>query len=73
MPCSNIVKHVVIDISINIFVVLFQTYIDCLHIKKTDNSRINADDPMETEGSSTQNDQGTPLDFEEQVMILNCC
>ncbi|XP_071715037.1 DNA replication licensing factor MCM4 [Rutidosis leptorrhynchoides] len=49
---------------------LFKTYIDCLHIKKTDKSRMNAEDPMETEQQSTQDDQGTPLDYEEQVEKL---
>ncbi|KAL8223293.1 hypothetical protein R6Q57_020692 [Mikania cordata] len=49
---------------------LFKTYIDCLHIKKTDKSRMNVEDPMETEQSSTQDDQGTPIDYEEQVVKL---
>ncbi|KAK1436544.1 hypothetical protein QVD17_02325 [Tagetes erecta] len=46
---------------------LFKTYIDCLHIKKTDKSRMNAEDPMETEQSSTQDD---PMDSEDQVEKL---
>ncbi|KAI3805709.1 hypothetical protein L1987_28327 [Smallanthus sonchifolius] len=46
---------------------LFKTYIDCLHIKKTDKSRMNVEDPMETEQSSTQE---TPMDHEEQVEKL---
>lgn len=38
---------------------------------------MNAEDPMETEHSSTQNDDGTPMDYEEQaristVVILHC-
>ncbi|KVH93228.1 Mini-chromosome maintenance complex protein 4 [Cynara cardunculus var. scolymus] len=47
----------------------FHTYIDCLHLKKTDKSRMNAEDPMETEQSTTQNDEGTPLNYEEQATI----
>ncbi|KAM0045603.1 putative DNA helicase [Helianthus debilis subsp. tardiflorus] len=46
---------------------LFKTYIDCLHIKKTDKSRM---DPTETEPSPTQDDQETPMDYEEQVEKL---
>ncbi|XP_035837799.1 DNA replication licensing factor MCM4 isoform X2 [Helianthus annuus] len=46
---------------------LFKTYIDCLHIKKTDKSRM---DPTETEQSPSQDDQGTPMDYEEQVEKL---
>lgn len=30
---------------------------------------MNAEDPMETEESTTQNDEGTPLNYEEQAMI----
>ncbi|KAJ9537928.1 hypothetical protein OSB04_030661 [Centaurea solstitialis] len=49
---------------------VFKTYIDCLHLKKTDKSRMNAEDPMETEEQgTTQNDEGTPLNYEEQAMI----
>ncbi|KAI3754135.1 hypothetical protein L1987_53913 [Smallanthus sonchifolius] len=50
---------------------LFKTYIDCLHIKKMDKSRMNVESPMETEQkSSTKDDQGTPMDHEEQVEKL---
>lgn len=30
---------------------------------------MNAEDPMETEQSSMQDDQGTPMDYEEQAII----
>ncbi|KAK9075779.1 hypothetical protein SSX86_004108 [Deinandra increscens subsp. villosa] len=50
---------------------LFKTYIDCLHIKKTDKSRMNVEDPMETEeGCTPQDDQGTPMDDKEQIEKL---
>ncbi|XP_047325606.1 DNA replication licensing factor MCM4 [Impatiens glandulifera] len=32
---------------------LFKTYIDCLHIKKTDNSRMHTDDPMDVDKMSS--------------------
>ncbi|KAK1314594.1 Protein PROLIFERA [Acorus calamus] len=31
---------------------IFKTYIDCLHLKKTDKSRVQADDPMECDGGN---------------------
>nr|KAJ0204532.1 hypothetical protein LSAT_V11C500272140 [Lactuca sativa] len=49
---------------------LFKTYIDCLHLKKTDNSRMNAEDPMETEQNSTQNGEEPRVDNEELVEKL---
>ena len=34
---------------------------------------MNAEDPMETEESSTQNEQGTPMDHEQLVTIFAHC
>ncbi|KAL3515124.1 hypothetical protein ACH5RR_022026 [Cinchona calisaya] len=48
---------------------LFKTYIDCLHLKKTDKSRMQAEDPMETENSSARSDEET-LDHEDKVEKL---
>ncbi|KAH6767202.1 Minichromosome maintenance family protein [Perilla frutescens var. hirtella] len=40
---------------------IFKTYIDCLHLKKTDKSRMQVEDPMETEnGTSAKDDESTP-------------
>ncbi|XP_015062101.1 DNA replication licensing factor MCM4 [Solanum pennellii] len=47
---------------------LFKTYIDCLHLKKTDKSRMHAEDPMEIENGVVGNDE--PLDYEEKVEKL---
>lgn len=49
---------------------LFKTYIDCLHLKKMDNSRMHAEDPMEVDGSSSRNEEGAPLGYEEKVEQL---
>uniref|UniRef100_A0A5B6YVL8 DNA replication licensing factor MCM4 n=2 Tax=Davidia involucrata TaxID=16924 RepID=A0A5B6YVL8_DAVIN len=49
---------------------LFKTYIDCLHLKKTDKSRMQAEDPMEMENGSTRNEEDTPLDYEDKVEQL---
>ncbi|KAM3376962.1 DNA replication licensing factor MCM4 [Capsicum galapagoense] len=47
---------------------LFKTYIDCLHLKKTDKSRMHAEDPMEVENGVVGNDEH--LDNEEKVEKL---
>ncbi|KAK2978268.1 hypothetical protein RJ640_017119 [Escallonia rubra] len=50
---------------------LFKTYIDCLHLKKTDKSRMQAEDPMEIETGSSRNiDEDAPLDYEGKVEKL---
>lgn len=49
---------------------LFKTYIDCLHLKKTDKSRMNAEDPMEVENGSSRNDEDTPHNYEDKVEQL---
>lgn len=46
----------------------FQTYIDCLHLKKTDKSRMHAEDPMEVENGVVGNDEH--LDNEEKVTLI---
>ncbi|XAR72782.1 DNA helicase [Bertholletia excelsa] len=48
---------------------LFKTYIDCLHLKKTDKSRMQREDPMETENDSLRNDNGL-ADSKEMVEKL---
>lgn len=48
---------------------LFKTYIDCLHIKKTDKSRMVADDPMDVENPSGRSAENIPFD-EEKVEQL---
>lgn len=47
-----------------------QTYIDCLHLKKTDKSRMNAEDPMEVENGASTNDEDIPHDYEDKAIIL---
>lgn len=42
-----------------------QTYIDCLHIKKTDKSRMVADDPMDVENPSGRSAENIPFDEEK--------
>ncbi|XP_074335653.1 DNA replication licensing factor MCM4 [Apium graveolens] len=49
---------------------LFKTYIDCLHLKKTDKSRMNAEDPMEVENGSSTNDEDVPNNYEDKVEQL---
>lgn len=49
---------------------LFKTYIDCLHIKKTDKSRMQSEDPLEIETGSSRNEQDTPLDYQDKVEQL---
>ncbi|XP_010268614.1 PREDICTED: DNA replication licensing factor MCM4 [Nelumbo nucifera] len=49
---------------------LFKTYIDCLHLKKTDKSRMQAEDPMELENGSGDKDEDAPLDYQDKVEQL---
>ncbi|XP_017229513.1 DNA replication licensing factor MCM4 [Daucus carota subsp. sativus] len=49
---------------------LFKTYIDCLHLKKTDKSRMNAEDPMEVENGASTNDEDITHDYEDKVEKL---
>ncbi|XP_020517369.1 DNA replication licensing factor MCM4 [Amborella trichopoda] len=55
---------------------LFKTYIDCLHLKKTDKSRMQAEDPMEQDvnGVDAASSRGfvddIPLDYEDKVEQL---
>ncbi|CAK9142063.1 unnamed protein product [Ilex paraguariensis] len=49
---------------------LFKTYIDCLHLKKTDKSRMHIEDRMDIENGSSRNDEETPLDYEDKVEQL---
>ncbi|XP_027112176.1 DNA replication licensing factor MCM4 [Coffea arabica] len=48
---------------------LFKTYIDCLHLKKTDKSRMQAEDPMETENGTARSDDDT-IDYDNKVEKL---
>ncbi|KAB2047261.1 hypothetical protein ES319_A13G032800v1 [Gossypium barbadense] len=48
---------------------LFKTYIDCLHIKKTDKSRMTAEDPMEVDKGSQRVDDDVQFD-EDKVEEL---
>lgn len=52
------------------FLKRLQTYIDCLHLKKTDKSRMNAEDPMEVENGSSTNDEDVPNNYEDKAIIL---
>ncbi|KAJ4966046.1 hypothetical protein NE237_017895 [Protea cynaroides] len=49
---------------------LFKTYVDCLHLKKTDKSRMRAEDPMDVDNDSCNNDDDLPLDYEKKVEQL---
>ncbi|GMH02785.1 hypothetical protein Nepgr_004624 [Nepenthes gracilis] len=49
---------------------LFKTYIDCLHIKKTDKSRMQCEDPLEVENGPCRNDDDAPFDYQEKVEQL---
>ncbi|XP_011092833.1 DNA replication licensing factor MCM4 [Sesamum indicum] len=48
---------------------IFKTYIDCLHLKKTDKSRMHVEDPMETENGPSRNENESTLD-EDKVEQL---
>jgi len=49
---------------------LFKTYIDCLHMKKTDKSRMNREDPMDDDPSDVADGEGDSADFNEKVEKL---
>eukprot|EP00250_Pteridium_aquilinum_P010421 c19376_g1_i1 orf=124-2694(-) len=54
---------------------LFKTYIDCLHLKKADKSRMQAEDPLERDiqnenYASFQEGDTSPLEQEEQIQKL---
>ncbi|CAO2814977.1 unnamed protein product [Amaranthus hypochondriacus] len=46
---------------------LFKTYIDCLHIKKTDKSRMQNEDPMEVEMGSSRDEDDVNVDYQKKV------
>ncbi|KNA23115.1 hypothetical protein SOVF_027630 [Spinacia oleracea] len=46
---------------------LFKTFIDCLHIKKTDKSRMQNEDPMEVEMGSSGNEEDLNVDYQKKV------
>ncbi|KAM7263354.1 hypothetical protein ACFE04_001037 [Oxalis oulophora] len=48
---------------------LFKTYIDCLHVKKTDKSRMVADDPMEVDDAPSRVEEDFQFD-EEKIQQL---
>lgn len=52
----------------NQFFFWLQTYIDCLHIRKTDKSRMQAADLMDTENGSSRNEEDNPADHEDKVL-----
>lgn len=52
----------------NQFFFWLQTYIDCLHIRKTDKSRMQAADLMDTENGSSRNQEDNPADHEDKVL-----
>lgn len=39
---------------------MFQTYIDCLHLKTTGKSRMDVENPMDTEDGASTKDDETP-------------
>ncbi|RZC44709.1 hypothetical protein C5167_037655 [Papaver somniferum] len=49
---------------------LFKTYIDCLHIKKTDKSRMQAEDQTEHLNASDNMNEDVPADFQDKVEQL---
>ncbi|KAK4477135.1 hypothetical protein RD792_016346, partial [Penstemon davidsonii] len=49
---------------------IYKTYIDCLHIKKTDKSRMHLEDPMETENGASRDDNESTLNYEDKVEKL---
>ncbi|XP_039126298.1 DNA replication licensing factor MCM4 [Dioscorea cayenensis subsp. rotundata] len=52
---------------------LFKTYIDCLHLKKTDKSRLHIEDPMECDDNSSTKrtaSEDDSLDYEDKVEKL---
>ncbi|KAL2537696.1 DNA replication licensing factor MCM4 [Forsythia ovata] len=49
---------------------IFKTYIDCLHLKKTDKSRMDVEEQMETEDRANRNDNDFSVDYEDKVEHL---
>lgn len=49
--------------------IILQTYIDCLHMKKTDKSRMNREDPMDCDPSDVADGEGDSADFNEKVIL----
>ncbi|XP_075493122.1 DNA replication licensing factor MCM4-like [Primulina tabacum] len=49
---------------------IFKTYIDCLHVKKTNKSRVDVEDPMETENGVSGKDNEPVIDFQDKVEQL---
>ncbi|XP_073065633.1 DNA replication licensing factor MCM4-like [Primulina eburnea] len=49
---------------------IFKTYIDCLHVKKTNKSRVDVEDPMETENGVSGKDNEPVIDFKDKVEQL---
>ncbi|CAL5387556.1 unnamed protein product [Camellia sinensis] len=49
---------------------LFKTYIDCLHLRKTDKSKMQKEDAMEIENGSSRNEEDNPVDYEDKVEKL---
>ncbi|XP_057779997.1 DNA replication licensing factor MCM4-like [Salvia miltiorrhiza] len=49
---------------------IFKTYIDCLHLKTTDKSRMDVQDPMETENGASQGDDDSTQKYEINVEQL---
>ncbi|KAL0454144.1 UNVERIFIED_CONTAM: DNA replication licensing factor MCM4 [Sesamum latifolium] len=48
---------------------IFKTYIDCLHLKKTDKSRMHVEDQMETENGASKNNNESTLDEDKVVQL----
>ncbi|KAF5954766.1 hypothetical protein HYC85_007622 [Camellia sinensis] len=46
------------------------TYIDCLHLRKTDKSKMQKEDAMEIENGSSRNEEDNPVDYEDKVEKL---
>ncbi|KAL5706645.1 DNA helicase [Ranunculus cassubicifolius] len=49
---------------------LFKTYVDCLHLKKTDRSRMEAEDAMEHDNGSGNVDEDTSPEYQEKLEQL---
>ncbi|KAF9623122.1 hypothetical protein IFM89_037638 [Coptis chinensis] len=49
---------------------LFKTYVDCLHLKKNDTSRMDAEDPMEFDDGSGNVDKDTSPEYQEKLEQL---
>ncbi|XP_077225930.1 DNA replication licensing factor MCM4-like isoform X1 [Tasmannia lanceolata] len=46
---------------------LFKTYIDCIHLKKTDKSRMQAEDLMENKDGTNGAENDGPTNFEDKL------